>query len=1317
MEKNLGRLHQQLEKTKREKSNAVSFQEEERLRQDIQRLENAIAKINETDRYARIYEGSERNKQDNNRDFNPALNMMFNVYVDGKKEKLKGNDAIVFDKSGNLHTVQIPKRNTEQIERLKAEVAKINAQMDALKTSLLNDRRTQKTDVEDRSKYSYLEKELEKAKKALREEVRGHGSMFFVPLTKIGRHATSAQAFMTDYFEGPLKSFLNVEDNIDILIALLLGGRKEMKFEGERFNILSYKWRKSEYAPFGYQSSRGKVTMRAFFNEVNLDGLKPSPIPEDVAPPAAAAPDDAGAQNDAEDEPPDDDQEGGGGSATDPGQVNVEAALAIEASNENDLAATKKALENTTKNNEFLADVQREEERIEKVYSSTITGGDLKKEVYLYVKAKVNSSIGNVDKQTAIKNAVESYSHTNPARYVRNVANDLLGRNIESVVDINLTNHVRFRKPAGAYPMYKLLYQEYIYEYLAYRFSIYHNFFKTNVWSLYSVIPYFIYDKRNSIVLKGMVPYAPNREIRDATVKLANLWNDREIKENAELATSLYETQMMYLKRMRLDLLRRLDLFRPLINYVILKALLKEIRRCSKKEKVKDCITRAQKILFTDYAHRSDYTFRYKVSAAPEWQGSTNFPCGGSTKVEVPPLWAANLRTSVTNGRTVAILVNGAPLPSNAFTLDNTNIPDISTTDLDLDYNVAVEKLEKMLEAYKKNPQIVQALSLNHVLPDMCLCMYNKAKLLQQERCHKNMLEIFTDWEVSSNTVQQKHNEVKKHFKDKESCYTQLAQTGEDNVECSANLNETYALIEPLVIDWIGQVMLPHPHAFANFYEGSYPEYYQEFEQLHKQYQKFFKKYQKRFEEMTSVLAEVTAAEAPYERTVAQIDYLGEAYTLLLDIRFPMKTVATMPTQSEEDIRDYKTVVENLATLCDIVENYTLRGYVPNMLPVEPTTFEGDAAEEKRQHELLLQVERYSEPKSRAVPKDRLAFAKAYSELDPAYVLFRNNVTNLTADLMEELLYNARLLCAEGQFLQALQSCWLIFCFPLDLVNQDKPFFDDAKSFFEHVLPIAGKSPPRYIHYPLTEDMQKGVFKHLNTDEKKVTNLIFQQLGGYKNMQLVYAHGIAKKFMHVDKNKNYYHKARVNFLCLQLYLQRWPMHKVFTEPLLKAEDLTKILRFFPEKGTGQLIVASIQNAMLHVDVKETHKYVADFLISHRKKKRLALNDVTPTSKKNQVKEALAPILGDIERGLKKLKYIKTVIKSAKYEKEDMFPLPGVYSTFMRWATTKPYVDGNYSLNVKVDLFLSSQDLRELESMDCDEKYRAASAIWQSFFPA
>ena len=153
-------------------------------------------------------------------------------------------------------------------------------------------------------------------------------------------------------------------------------------------------------------------------------------------------------------------------------------------------------------------------------------------------------------------------------------------------------------------------------------------------------------------------------------------------------------------------------------------------------------------------------------------------------------------------------------------------------------------------------------------------------------------------------------------------------------------------------------------------------------------------------------------------------------------------------------------------------------------------------------------------------------------------------------------------------------------------------------------------------------------------------------------------------------------------------------------------EFEKILHFFPEKHVGRTILANVKDAL--VGTQDVNKYVAKFLMNYKIKGRSALDDLKETDRK-QVKRDISPVMTSLTDALRDLKYVDAIRDSVTTEREPDWPKRGAGSTFLR-TTPYPYVDGNYTINVAVDLMLTRHSMKDLNQISCEEKIIMAKDV-------
>ena len=1012
---------------------------------------------------------------------------------------------------------------------------------------------------------------------------------------------------------------------------------------------------------------------------------------------------------------------------------------------------------------EFLTEILEQENIIEDVFNVVMRGGGLWEDLTNAVSTFTDYTSTAVNKTRAAGVYVGNYykdskgwfNEINPNESLQQAAHSYKSV-FNSTASIELNNHTVFRVPASLFPSRNVMYAAYMYQYLAYRFSIYHSWFKPDVWSFYAAIPYFTSEQKNTHLLRDLIPYAPTLPIRNATVRLVELWNDRERKEEVDQARRQHKTQLMYLKRFQLDLVRRLDLFRPAFNYTMLQIVLKELSKCSAKGRITECISNSQRLLLVSYKGSTyEPSFQQKYTA----HTTALSVCDTETIFPIPLMWNSF----------IDVQVNGVAKPADAnVTLTKADLRDVTEADYGENFLDATNEIERRINEFKTNPQIKLAVSVQHMLPETVRCLERKAKELQIKKNEKLMEEIHKEWVKQNKEVEKEHNDVKAHIVSKQSCFFKVGElTADEIVACSQNLSETYAKVNAASQKFLLMVRTPHDSAAVNFWAETYTTFYAELDVLHKKYKEAFTMYNHVLEKMTKELESLRISTSSYDRVIAQMDYLGEAYEYLTQVALPMEDVPIY-IRPQHSIYDYDKVILNLAALCDILENKMMRGIVrSSYFPLEPLTY--DEKESEKQAVYLKAVEAFvsdnpskqaalfatktyqelkgildsdgvataTAPDAPTAPDDatapdtdattppltakelsdsamtRMLFSKAYAKLDPAYVLYHSKIDSIDETHMLRLFQRAYHHLRHGNFSGAINALYLCLVVPTKVMNAD--LYRDAVELLGMLLKLTGHNSILMSTLPATPNnygRNQVLIRFLGTtDDSNVPNLIHQEFGGYQTEKKTLAKYIAAKFKDVDQSdRTMHHTAQVNYVCYQFYRGKMPTHTALKYPIMKKEDFAKILRFFPEKHIGREIIANVRDAMVHADVQQTYNYIAEFfLIPYQLKKRKVLDEIRLSSESKRLKRDIKgriEVLGDCMRDLK---YVEEMVEAARLEREDKWPKKGAGSTFMR-TTDYPYVNGHYTVRVNLNVTLSDKDPTDLSKLSCETKYLMASKL-------
>jgi hypothetical protein len=291
--------------------------------------------------------------------------------------------------------------------------------------------------------------------------------------------------------------------------------------------------------------------------------------------------------------------------------------------------------------------------------------------------------------------------------------------------------------------------QNFVFEYLAYRFSIrspwFNKTFATNntptsrELTEYTPTIKSMKVEKNTQLLSDMIEDAPSNDIRDAVVELINLWNDYEINEDYEKAHTQHRIQTSYLEQLKLDLLRRLDIFRPSLNYIIVNILLQQIIRCSKTN-TKDCITQVQSSMLSEYTDKEKYFPTIKKLEETEIISIAR--CADTTVVPIPKLWRLEgMRDSTINNISLPqeqqIVFNRDMMPTDS---------DFVSKDVTGSMDFAIDQLRLLVKSFRTNPRINTIMTLSHTLPDICYCVIDKLRFIEEKRNEKNKESILLQW-------------------------------------------------------------------------------------------------------------------------------------------------------------------------------------------------------------------------------------------------------------------------------------------------------------------------------------------------------------------------------------------------------------------------------------------------------------------------------------------------------------------------------------------------------------------------------------------
>ena len=184
------------------------------------------------------------------RDLNPAVDVLIDLYVDGDHITPEPGEFLRIDDQLNLTS---EKKEIDQVE------------IDLLKA-----------DIADMKERGSDPREINRIMDKLSEATRPFKPQFYVTLSELSSLANFTQ--FTQTYTGNARSANRVEKNMALLLKLIFS-RKEIEFNNQPMQIAEYRWWKSYFPPFGYQTGRGYVPIRT----VSADTLQFTFTPEDIA--------------------------------------------------------------------------------------------------------------------------------------------------------------------------------------------------------------------------------------------------------------------------------------------------------------------------------------------------------------------------------------------------------------------------------------------------------------------------------------------------------------------------------------------------------------------------------------------------------------------------------------------------------------------------------------------------------------------------------------------------------------------------------------------------------------------------------------------------------------------------------------------------------------------------------------------------------------------------------------------------------------------------------------------------------------------------
>jgi hypothetical protein len=1102
---------------------------------------------------------------------NPPIEILVNVFIDGKHATPTPGDYLHFDKNLNLHK-ETKTVNQSEIRNLQERYATSES------STALNE------DEKARLGEQYLDGML---KAGLSFEPQ-----FYLALGEI-KGLLDLTEFTEDY-KGKNRSVDKVEANIGTLLRILFD-KKEIEVNGQKCEIVDYSWEKTRFPPYGYQTSR---IVPVDLNTVEAMNYKLETKPF----------------------------------------VMLNALLETRPDPPNpEIADTEHDLDGLV-----VFDVEEMEK------------------------------------------ALQSY-----------------GTRVIDPENVCLNNHSNYLVYPDLY--YSTLsaegrYEKFAYEYLAYRFSIYHSFFKDSVWTIYSQLPYFVNQFKNSTLVERLLLFAPTKEIKGRLRKLLELWTKQDAVTYRRIAQIQYYTQLCYLRRMHFQIQHRLQFMQLGLNCTIIQILLKEAIRCSKLPREKDksirCLSDAAKATLTQ--------LKWKEKKLEKFTLTQSFVCP-----EHPPDEEKSALVEFVEER--GFKINGTEATDSP--IKEFRLKDPTTDEDGVDYEEEVDRWSDILNDQKAEENVRRFVSIHHRLPANLECVFSHIQKLQLALYASDIQTWMETWTEEAKEVQENVNALNVLLK--EDCVKVVKDLLQDKT-CTEKVQGIYKKIKEAAAVFIKRADPSDEAAEYHVLDEKYDEWYAPLNELQTRQNEVMVKYLQCVRALQRRLSDIQSDDTVYGRSVNQLDYAIDAYEKIKKVNPIHETIENIP-ENCYSLVDSAKVNRYLNILYDLMENKVLRGFMWGAdFKYKPVPY----GSSKTQHDLIQNI---------LAKKGDLY--DLFGQLDPIYVAQYSKFDLGNLSKAEDLYYHAVELIRTGKFLLGTEAVHLALLFKF---TENSALYLNCRN----LLAVLWKSTGKKIAARRIESLNAGVYsrtqywlyygKWVNAD-RRIADRVKHLL--YSTTSINFVDDTVKTLLKIFKDMpipssledEAYLRALTNYRCIQAAVSADTAENILSDVDLRQKQLEKVLKYFPENHVVSNVVAQIAEALRDTDYKHTFGYVAHALIAHRKGKGRDTHD----DREDNIDECGGV---DIEQSLQELKWADEKIDTANYyvqtsatEREDEWPnslegpaeglaaIPNFFKMAAR-VVESPYVDGNYTIRVVVDLILVTHE-PAADPKTCEEKYAAARDLY------
>ena len=492
----------------------------------------------------------------------------------------------------------------------------------------------------------------------------------------------------------------------------------------------------------------------------------------------------------------------------------------------------------------------------------------------------------------------------------------------------------------------------FIYEYLAYRASIYNDFFKPTRYSGYADLPFMIGSRKNSELIHILLNTSFDPALQKPLTQLLQKWKEYDTAVYFRAASLMHADAVILRYLCREVLLRTLSDIACAINVLTVKLLMRQASACRNRDKSFECLTKL-----------------YKVAAKLQYKPLPDFP-----KVD---------HVTVASKSAAALKVDESPLLKAlvGYKVNDTRVflpvlepqcPEVDKSKVEV-VGQYITLLEASVANMKKQDDVRLYLSFTHSAP--CADITHEILTSKLELYEERMRDMLKD----AARPQKEMNRVRDFLED-------TVISGAKNVLAGMKPFESEYEFKPDVVKYLTEFKCKSHNP------PEFDPWYAELNKLHAVYTKDLKSLYDPVSELARVVHSLYETKDTF-KALNQLDYAISAYELLVDTC--SQAYATTTFTPVKKPRDVATATLYLRMLLDLMDGAPRSVPPPDIQLVEET-------EEKDNGEAVFKFITHSTAANLAEIDLRLPIRISAKKIWERYLrLLRDDQTKATEFLAE----------------------------------------------------------------------------------------------------------------------------------------------------------------------------------------------------------------------------------------------------------------------------------------------------------------------------